>query len=160
MQKQAPTFGRMMVMVGFALSCFALLLFLWLAFGGSVPLKPKGYRFTTSFSEGTQLAVEADGRISGVPVGKVKTIDAKDTGRSEVVVEMDAKFAPIPKNTRAVLRQKTLLGETFVELTPGDPKRGMLPEAGTLPPAQVSDTTELDEIFQTFDPKTRVAFQD
>ena len=29
----------------FAFSCFGLLLFLWLSFGGSIPLKPKGYRF-------------------------------------------------------------------------------------------------------------------
>src|SRR5437773_656267 len=28
----------MLVMVGFALSCFGLLLFLWLAFGGPIPL--------------------------------------------------------------------------------------------------------------------------
>ena len=33
-------------MVVFALSCFGLLLFLWLSFGGPVPLKPKGYRVT------------------------------------------------------------------------------------------------------------------
>ena len=45
MQKQAPTIGRLLVMVGFALSCFGLLLFLWLAFGGAIPLKPKGYQF-------------------------------------------------------------------------------------------------------------------
>jgi hypothetical protein len=68
-------------MAGFALSCFGLLLFLWIAFGGNIPLKPKGYRFTASFSEATQLAQEADVRISGVPVGKVKTIEPdKKTG--------------------------------------------------------------------------------
>ena len=41
-------------MVIFALSCFGLLLFLWLAFGGPIPLKPKGYRFQASFAEATQ----------------------------------------------------------------------------------------------------------
>ena len=44
MNKSAPSFGRIAAMVVFALSCFGLLLFLWLAFGGAVPLKPKGYR--------------------------------------------------------------------------------------------------------------------
>ena len=47
MPKQAPTFARLAAMVVFALSCFGLLLFLWLAFGGAIPLKPKGYRFQT-----------------------------------------------------------------------------------------------------------------
>ena len=42
MQKQAPTLGRMLVMVGFALSCFGLLLFLWLAFGGADPAQAEG----------------------------------------------------------------------------------------------------------------------
>ena len=79
--KDAPSFGKIAAMVLFALSCFGLLLFLWLAFGGPVPLKPKGYRFHTSFAEAGQLALEADVRISGVPVGKVKTITPdKHTG--------------------------------------------------------------------------------
>lgn len=161
MQKQAPTFGRIFVMVGFALSCFGLLLFLWLAFGGPVPLQPKGYRFQTSFAEATQLAKEADVRISGVSVGKVKSIKPdKKTGRAETVIEMEPKYSPIPKDTKAILRQKTLLGETYVELTPGDGKKaGWVPENGTLPDSQISPTVELDEIFRAFDPRTRAAFQ-
>src|SRR3954453_10033561 len=148
MQKQAPTLGRVLVMTGFALSCFGLLLFLWLAFGGPIPLSPKGYRFNTSFGEATQLAQEADVRISGVSVGKVKTIATKEESRSNVTIAMESKYAPVPKNTRATLRQKTLLGDTYVELPPGDKSTVMLPENGTLPTAQVSPTVELDEIFR------------
>src|SRR3712207_3836264 len=149
MQKQAPTIGRLLVMGGFALSCFGLLLFLWLAFGGPVPLKPKGYQVNVSFSEGTQLAVEADVRISGVPVGKVKTVEANpETGRANAMIQMEERFAPIPRDTKAVLRQKTLLGETYVELTPGDKNGEMVEEGGTLPVGQVSSTVELDEIFR------------
>ena len=161
MQKQAPTLGRMFVMVGFALSCFGLLLFLWLAFGGAVPLKPKGYQFNVSFSEGTQLAVEADVRVSGVPVGKVKTVEADpETGRSTARIEMEERFAPVSRDAKAILRQKTLLGETYVELTPGNPREaGTLPEGGQLPQGQVSPTVELDEIFRAFDLRTRRAFQ-
>lgn len=159
MQKQAPTVGRLLVMVGFALSCFGLLLFLWLAFGGPVPLKPKGYRFQTSFGEATQLAKEADVRISGVSVGKVKSIETKSDGRSRAVIEVEQRYAPLPKNTKAVLRQKTLLGETYVELTPGDKSSGAMPEGGTLPASAVSPTVELDEIFRALDEPTRQAFR-
>src|SRR6266480_2863175 len=160
MQKQAPTLGRLLVMVGFALSCFGLLLFLWLAFGGPIPLKPKGYRFQASFGEATQLAKEADVRISGVSVGKVKDIQTdKQTGRSDATIELDSKYAPLPKDSRATLRQKTLLGETYVELTPGHKTVGTVPENGDLAASRVSPTVELDEIFRAFDPKTRHAFQ-
>jgi virulence factor Mce-like protein len=147
-------------MVIFALSCFGLLLFLWLAFGGAIPLKPKGYRFQASFAEATQLAKEADVRISGVPVGKVKTIEPDTkTGRTTAVIEMESRYAPVRSDARAILRQKTLLGETYVELTPGSADAKPIPENGTLAQAQVSPTVELDEILRAFDPKTRKAWQ-
>src|SRR3954447_9786085 len=146
-------------MVGFALSCFGLLLFLWLAFGGSIPLSPKGYRFTTSFGEATQLAKEADVRISGVSVGKVKTIETQPSGRSKATIELEGRYAPLPRDARAVLRQKSLLGETYVELSPGHKSAGFIPENGTLPASHVSPTVELDEIFRAFDAKTRDAFR-
>src|SRR5213593_5104950 len=99
-------------MPGFTLSCFGLLLFLWSAFGGPVPLKPRGYRFDASFAEATQLAQEADVRISGVTVGKVKKIELGDDGRTQATIQLDRKYAPPPSDSRAILRQKTLLGET------------------------------------------------
>jgi virulence factor Mce-like protein len=161
MVKDAPSLGKIAAMVLFALSCFGLLLFLWLAFGGPVPLKPKGYRFHTSFAEAGQLALEADVRISGVPVGKVKTITPnKQTGRADVEIQLRSRYAPLPSDAKAILRQKTLLGETYVELTPGNSSAQPIAEGGQLPSTQVSDTVELDEILRSFDPKTRAAFQD
>jgi phospholipid/cholesterol/gamma-HCH transport system substrate-binding protein len=158
--KEAPSPGRIAAMAAFALTCFGLLLFLWLAFGGPVPLKPKGYRFETSFAEAGQLALQADVRISGVPVGTVKGIEPDpQTGRSDVTVELQPRYAPLPSDTRAILRQKTLLGETYVELTPGSADAPPVPEDGRLAASQVSDTVELDEILRAFDPETRQAFQ-
>jgi phospholipid/cholesterol/gamma-HCH transport system substrate-binding protein len=158
--KQVPSLGKILVMVGFALSCFGLLLFLWLAFGGPTPLKPKGYRFKVSFGEATQLAHEADVRISGVPVGKVKDIQTNQkTGRSDATIELKPEYAPLPSDAKAILRQKTLLGETYVELTPGTPRSRPVPDNGRLGTGQVASTVELDEILRTFDPKTRAAFQ-
>ena len=161
MQKQAPSLGRLVVIVGFALSCFGLLLFLWIAFGGATPLKPKGYRVQASFAEAGQLAAEADVRISGVPVGRVRAVESNpETGRSLATIEIQERYAPLPADSRATLRQKTLLGETYVELTPGDRRGAFIPEDGQLRDTQVSETVELDEIFRAFDPGTRRAFQD
>ena len=160
MIKQAPTPGRIMVMAAFALSCFGLLLFLWLSFGGPVPLKPQSYRFSVKFPEATQLTKTAEVRISGVRVGTVTNKDADpETGLTEATIEMKPKYAPIPRDTRTILRQKTLLGETYVELSPGHKSSGNLPDGGSLPLAQVAPTVELDEIFRSFDEPTRKAFQ-
>ena len=40
MIKETPSLGRLLAMVVFAMSCFGILMFLWLAFGGSIPLRP------------------------------------------------------------------------------------------------------------------------
>lgn len=159
METRAPTVGRIAIALAFALSCFGLLLFLWLAFGGPVPLKANSYRVNMHFDEASQLAVESDVRISGVSVGKVKSIELADDGLADATIEIEPKYAPMPSNTQAILRQKTLLGETYVELTPGDRDSEPIPEGGQLNTAQVSDAVQLDEIFRTFDEPTRVAFQ-
>lgn len=160
METKPPTVGRILIAIGFTLSCFGLILFLWLAFGGATPLKAEGYRVNIEFDEAAQLAVESDVRISGVSVGKVKSIELSDGGLADASIEIEAPYAPIPENTRAMLRQKTLLGETYVELTPGDSSAPDLPEGGTLPVGQVSDAVQLDEIFRAFDEPTRAAFQE
>ena len=111
MIKQTPSIGRIVAMVAFTLSVFAILIFLWLAFGGSVPLKPESYRFTVHMPEAATLAEEADVRMAGVNVGKVKTKELDKGGaRTIVEVQLDEQYAPIPKDTKAILRQKTLLG--------------------------------------------------
>ena len=165
MGRRKPKLTQILVSVAFAFSCFGLLLFIWNAFGGPVPFTPEGYRIKVPFKEGTQLAVESDVRISNVSVGKVKAIDLDTTDQPEgtavATIQVDSQYAPIPADTRAMLRQKTLLGETYVELTPGSRAAGgpMLAEGETLPAAQVAESVQLDEIFRSLDARTRAAFR-
>jgi phospholipid/cholesterol/gamma-HCH transport system substrate-binding protein len=160
MSKRAPSTGQLLVIAGFALSCFGILLFLWITFGGPTPFKAKTYEIEVPFTEATQLAQQSDVRISGVSVGKVQDIVvAPDGVHSLAKVDINDKYAPIPQGTRAILRTKTLLGETYIELTPGDRNGPKLADGGTLPAAQVAESVQLDEIFRTFNPRTRAAFQ-
>src|SRR3954447_15439257 len=159
MQTTTPSFSCILVMVVFALSCFGLLLFLWLSFGGPIPLKPKGYRVQVGFPEATQLGLEADVRVAGVSVGKLrqKKLDP-NSNRTLATLEIERKYAPLRSDAKAMLRQKSLLGETYIELTPGSSKK-TIPEGGQLPDGQVQKTVELDEIFRALDPQTRAAFR-
>ena len=155
MVKEAPSAGRMIAMIAFALSCVGILLYLWLVFGGSVPLRPEGYRFKVKFPEATQLAQEADVRISGVNVGKVKTKepdrgDRPDRGRD--------------RDRRAV--RPAAAGHQG-DPAPEEPARRDLrgaharatararccADGGRLPAGQVSPTVELDEIFRALRPQ-------
>jgi phospholipid/cholesterol/gamma-HCH transport system substrate-binding protein len=195
MQKQAPSIGRILVAVGFTLSCFGLLLFLWVTFGGPVPFKPESYRFTADFPEAITLEKQADVRIGGVSVGKVVNTglapesdchaDPTVCNTTQATIEIQPQYAPISSDAKAILREKTLLGETYIEITPGSQTQpgqdtggvnaqsssidvGQLsggdaphpiPEGGHLAQAQVQDQTQIDEIFQGFDKPTREAFQ-
>ena len=147
-------------MVLFALSCIGLLLFLWLSFGGTIPFNARGYEFKVAFKDATQLYDQADVRIAGVSVGKVVSLSLdKGANRTTATIQMDNKFAPIRRDTRAILRTKTILGETYVQLTPGAPHSPPLADGGTLPVGQVVNAVQLDQIFNALDPKTRQAFR-
>jgi phospholipid/cholesterol/gamma-HCH transport system substrate-binding protein len=160
MSKRAPSTTQLLVIAGFALSCFGILLFLWITFGGPTPFKAKPYVIKVPFDEATQLAQQSDVRISGVSVGKVQDIELAPNHKQALAeIFIDDKYAPLPRSTRAILRTKTLLGETYVELTTGNRDGPKLTDNGTLPTANVAQSVQLDEIFRTFDPKTRAAFQ-
>jgi phospholipid/cholesterol/gamma-HCH transport system substrate-binding protein len=127
-------------------------------------------------------------RIGGVSVGKVKSlelapVDQRVAGNdtTEAVLEIRPEFAPISEDAKAILRQKTLLGETYVELTPGTEagKQGApvslgaaanvsdaeaestepIEEGGTLGISRTQDATQIDEIFNALDAETRQSFQ-
>jgi ABC-type transporter Mla subunit MlaD len=74
-------------------------------------------------------------------------------------LELDKAYAPLHVDAQAILRQKTLLGETYVELTPGSAHSPPLADGGRLANGQVVPAVQLDQIFNTFDPKTRQAFR-
>jgi phospholipid/cholesterol/gamma-HCH transport system substrate-binding protein len=158
-QKRAPTLANILVIVLFALSCFGLLLFLWESFGGSVPLKPKGYRFTIIFPRTLALAEQSDVRISGVNVGHVIAVKFDKDGNSHATIELASRYAPIRADMHAILRQKTLLGETYVQLIPESRGGPFLPDNGQLARSQVEPSVTLDDILSALDPKTRRDFQ-
>lgn len=161
MSKRAPSTTQLLVITGFALSCFGILLFLWVTFGGPTPFRAKTYEVKIPFNEATQLAEQSDVRISGVNVGKVQSIELAPNGRQALATTaIDARYAPLPESTRAILRTKTLLGETYIELTPGSRQGPELEDGGTLPEANIAESVQLDEIFRTFNAQTRAAFQE
>jgi phospholipid/cholesterol/gamma-HCH transport system substrate-binding protein len=159
MQTGSPPVSRIATMVLFALSCLGLLLFLWLSFGGTMPFQPQGYRFKVAFPNAFNVANTADVRIAGVSVGTVTgTQSDPSQNRTLVTIQMDNKYAPIRSDTHAILRTKTILGETYVQLIPGPPSPA-LPDGGRLPNGNVIPATQLYQILNTFDPATRQAFR-
>jgi virulence factor Mce-like protein len=160
METGSPSVAKIASMVAFALSVVGLLLFMWLSFGGPIPFNPQGYRVRIALPDASQLATQADVRIAGVSVGKVinKTLDPQGN-RTVATVQMSNNFAPIHKDAHAILREKTILGETYIELTPGNPHSPILPDNGLLARANVEPAVQLDQIFNALNPSTRYAFR-
>jgi phospholipid/cholesterol/gamma-HCH transport system substrate-binding protein len=157
--------ARIVVVAAFALTCFGLMLYLWNAFGGDVPLKPKGYRLTVALPEADLLAEQADVRISGVSVGRVvksarsTQAGGGDPNRKDAVLEIDPRYAPLRGDVKATIRRKSLAGEEYLELTPGSPQAPAVPDGGRLAGANVAPSVEIDEVLRTFDAPTRRHFE-
>ena len=97
MSKRAPSTTQLLVIAGFALSCFGILLFLWITFGGPTPFKAKPYEVKIPFNEATQLAQQSDVRISGVSVGKVQDIVLSPDGEQAMAkIDIDDKYGADP----------------------------------------------------------------
>jgi phospholipid/cholesterol/gamma-HCH transport system substrate-binding protein len=159
MQKRAPTLGNILVIIMFALSCFGLLLFLWESFGGPLPLKAKGYRMTIAFPRVLALTGQSEVRISGVDIGHVVSLKIGKDGRSHATLEITSQYAPLRSDMHAIVRQKTLLGETYLQLIPQSRTAPFLPDGGQLPNSQVEPSVTLDDILASLNTKTRAAFQ-
>jgi phospholipid/cholesterol/gamma-HCH transport system substrate-binding protein len=160
MQKRAPTPANLIVIALFVLSCFGLLLFMWETFGGSVPLKSKGYRFEATFPRTLALAEQSEVEISGVKIGRVISLKSDSEGTTHVVAEVESQYAPLRRGDRLEIRQKTILGETYLEVIPNrDPPSSALPNESTIPKTSVEPFVTLDGLLETFSPKVRNAFR-
>jgi phospholipid/cholesterol/gamma-HCH transport system substrate-binding protein len=159
MVTQAPKRAAVLAAVGFTLSCIGLMIFVWTQFGGTVPFAPQGYRVHVMFSETGLLVPGADVRIAGVNVGRVTAVANRGVN-SLVTIDLNQQYAPIPRDTRAILRQKTLLGEAYVALSAGTGSGPKLADGGTIPQAQVAPTQQLDKVLGAFGKPTQRDLQE
>ena len=176
MQKQAPSVGRILVAVGFALSCFGLLLFLWVTFGGPIAVQAEELPLHGGLPRGDH-AREGGRRADRRRLGRQGqgALACRRTGNATGRRSRSTpQYAPISSDAQAILRQKTLLGETYIELTTGSAADATAPTAARRDVGQISaeprsrgraprdpgpGSTQIDEIFQALDQQTRKAFQ-
>jgi phospholipid/cholesterol/gamma-HCH transport system substrate-binding protein len=159
MGTRPPSVQSILVALAFALSVFGFTLFVWLSFGGAIPLKPKGYTVHIIFGpEAAQLTPGAQARISGVPVGKVIGVTHSTNG-TNAEIQLERPYAPLQADARAIVRLKTLLGETFIDIAPGSKEGPAVPDGGTLARSQVEPVQAVDEVLGAFDAPTRQALQ-
>src|SRR6202035_2905052 len=158
MVTQAPRRAAVLGAIGFALSCIALMIFVWTQFAGPAPFAAQGYRVHARFAETGLLVAGADVRISGINVGKVTLVQNRGVD-SEVTMDIQQQYVPIPVSTRAILRQKTLLGEAFVQLSPGSTAGPKIPDGGAIPSSHIAPSQQLDQVLGAFGKPTQADLQ-
>ncbi len=154
MVTQAPKRSAVFAALAFTLSCLGLMIFVWTQFAGTIPFAAQGYRIKAMFKETGLLVPNADVRISGVNVGRVISVQARGVN-SLVTLDIDHEYAPIPADTRAILREKTLLGEGYVQLSTGTAAGPKIADGGTIPASQIESTQSLDQVLSSFNTPTQ-----
>ena len=139
-----------------SLTSVLLTLFVWRSVGGVLPLQPQAVRGPRAVRQ----RQPADQERRRPDLRRERGLGGRGHGRAGCAPRPRSRstreYAPLPDDVRAILRQKTLLGETFVALSPGQPQG---PAAGRRRAdphvADRADTQPLDRVLGTLDPPTR-----
>lgn len=113
--------------------------------------------YSAELADASGLAVRSDVRASGVTIGSVKAIGLTDQGvEVEFTVNRDVE---LDTATRARIRYSNLVGDRYLELTPGtEQERAQattLAAGGRIPIERTQPALDLDELFAGFGPLTQ-----
>jgi len=115
------------------------------------------YRLVVPIDSADGLYPGSDVLIAGARAGSVRDISV-DGAQTLVTIAVDDAHAPVHADATVTVRPKSLLGEKYLAIDPG--KSGdALPSGATLGRSAVSQSVELQDVFNTFDQPTRDKLQ-
>ena len=118
------------------------------------------YTVKAVFQDASQLVKGDQVEVAGAAMGTVKDLTLTPGGRAEVTMSIsDDSFKPLRQGTVATIRQASLSGEAnrYIELQLPPANAPAIPNGGMITEAQTNSAVELDQLFNTFDQKTRNA---
>jgi len=130
---------------------------------GYLLLKPGGpdYKVHARFQNASQLVKGDFVQVAGAPIGKITTIDLTRDGQADVTLKItDSSYVPLRQGTKAVIRQASLSGvaNRYVDLQlPDGTQTQKIDNGGVIDQTNTTTAVDLDQLFNTFDPKTRRA---
>jgi phospholipid/cholesterol/gamma-HCH transport system substrate-binding protein len=121
-----------------------------------------GYTVTATFNNAGQLVKGNYVEVAGRPVGKVKSIELDNNAQARVKIQVGSGFDPLHEGTTAVIRASSLSGiaNRYVELHPGPNSAAKIEDGGEINADKTQAPVDLDQLFNTLDPKTRKGLQD
>src|SRR5262249_41938293 len=121
------------------------------------------YNVKVALSEASGLQPTNQVRMAGTRVGSVSSLTPHQdpaTGRLTAIanLKLENSVEPLPADTRAIVRSVSSIGLKYLELEKGV-SRATLRAGATIPVSQTRESVEIDQLFNTFDKKTRTAIQ-
>ncbi|GAA4544292.1 MCE family protein [Amycolatopsis samaneae] len=116
---------------------------------GGADLGDRPYAVRVQFADVADLVPQAAVKVGEVPVGKVTAITLGADNHTVTVDVTVNRAATLPANATARLRQSSLLGEKYVDLSPptGQAARGQLADGATIPVSRTSKTAEVEQVL-------------
>jgi phospholipid/cholesterol/gamma-HCH transport system substrate-binding protein len=153
----APRSAGRWIAVGALALVVAIVAYIAFAGGGGAT-----YKF--ELENDSQIVLGDQVQVGGVPVGSVTAIGLTPAPayRALITIHVEGSLVPLHEGTTAQVRVPSLttVAGRFVELSPGLNNRPALPSGATLPPGSAQGTTDLDQLFDTLNPRTRKGLQE
>ena len=101
-------------------------------------------------------------QVGGVPVGSVTNIILTHDFKARITIHVDSSLTPLHEGTTSQVRVPSLssVANRYIALTPGPNNNPALwPAGSTLPASATREVVDLDQLFNTLNPKTRKGLQ-
>lgn len=122
-----------------------------------------GYTVKARFLNAAQLVKGNVVDVGGTNGGLVKGFHITPDGQAEVEIEVDDKYAPLRRGTRAQIRAagQTSVSGRYVQLMlpPENEAGGDIPDGGVIEVDHTTTNVDIDQFFSIFDRPTRRALQ-
>src|SRR3954454_3192055 len=128
MRRGSASIAANPVLIG-AATTLVVLVAVFLAYNANagLPFVPT-YELRVQVPSAAQLVKGNEVRIGGARVGAISDIGVRATpeGRNvaTLTLQLDSSIGRIPRDSTVLIRPRSLLGQKYVEITPGDDQQG------------------------------------
>jgi phospholipid/cholesterol/gamma-HCH transport system substrate-binding protein len=152
-RSSSPGIGRLLA-IGALAVVVLIVAYLVFSSGG-------GATYKILFTEANQLVKGDQVQVGGVPVGSITNIALTSDFKALITVHVDSTLTPLHEGTTAQVRVPSLtsIANRYIALTPGPNNEPALAGGATLPTTATHGVVDLDQLFNTLNPKTRKGLQ-
>jgi phospholipid/cholesterol/gamma-HCH transport system substrate-binding protein len=120
-----------------------------------------GSTYKLELTEGDQLVRGDQVQVGGVPVGSVTNIELTHAFKALITIHVNSSLVPLHHGTTAQVRVPSLtsVANRYIALTLGPNNNPAYPVGATLPSSVTGEVTDLDQLFNTLNAKTRKGLQ-